>query len=143
MNALRALVAPLAREGRFFSDVRVSGAHLASLAAVARGEADVAAIDCVTYGLVARHRPAALAGTRVLCYTERAPGIPYVTRADAPEARVERLRSALAATFEAADLAAARDDLLLAGLEIVPLAAYERLAELERRAKRFGYPALR
>ena len=63
-NALRALIAPLARDGRFFGRVEVSGSHAASLAMVAEGAADVAAIDCVSHALLARHRPAALAGTR-------------------------------------------------------------------------------
>ena len=59
-NALRALVAPLAKDGRFFGDVRVSGGHSESLAQVARGEADVAAIDCVTFALLSRCRTPAL-----------------------------------------------------------------------------------
>ena len=63
MSALRALIAPHAASGRFFAEVRVSGAHSASLAMVARGEADVAAIDCVVHALLARHRPGALHGT--------------------------------------------------------------------------------
>ena len=43
--------------GRFFSRVVTSGSHPASVAAVARGEADVAAIDCVTYALLDRYLP--------------------------------------------------------------------------------------
>src|SRR5215475_14223755 len=65
-SALRAAVAPHARNGRFFSSVVVSGSHVASLQLVAAGATDVAAIDCVTHALVARYRPAALEGTRVL-----------------------------------------------------------------------------
>ena len=80
-NALRALVAPLNRRGRFFSRIVTSGSHPASVATVARGEADVAAIDCVTYACLDRYRPSRLEGTRRLCYTARAPGIPFVTRA--------------------------------------------------------------
>ena len=82
-NALRALVAPLNRRGRFFSRIVTSGSHPASVAMVARGEADVAAIDCVTYACLERYRPSRLQGTRRLCYTARAPGIPFVTRAGA------------------------------------------------------------
>src|SRR5262249_9918497 len=82
-NTLRALVATVAKEGRFFGSVAVSGSHMASLAIVASGQADVAAVDCVTHGLLARYRPQALAGTRVLCRTASAPSLPYVTRAGA------------------------------------------------------------
>lgn len=143
MNALRALVAPFSRDGRFFSSVVESGSHLASLAAVARGEADIAAIDCVTHALLARHRPGALAGTRVLCQSEPAPGLPIVARIDHGAPFAERLRAALANAVNDPDLATARDDLLLGGVDVLPDAAYERIAELEQRAIAQGYPELR
>ncbi len=142
MNALRALIAPLSRGGRFFAAVEVSGAHAASLAMVARGEADVAAIDCVTHALLARHRPAALIGTRALCETARAPAPPLVTRADAGEDLIERLRAALRAACEDPGLAAARDDLLLAGIEVLPPSTYRRIIAFARLAARHGYPTL-
>ncbi len=42
MGALRALVAPESREGRFFAEVKVSGTHAASLEMVRRGAAELA-----------------------------------------------------------------------------------------------------
>src|SRR4051794_23404579 len=56
MNLLRAAVAPIAAGRPFFSAVLVTGAHVASLEAVAAGGADLAAIDCVTYGHLTRWR---------------------------------------------------------------------------------------
>ena len=143
MNALRALVAPHHRGGRFFSCVTETGTHAESLALVARGKADVAAIDCVTYALLDRHRPGAIAGTRVLCFTETAPGIPYVTRTDVDDDTVERLQTALTRAFGDPNLAAARDDLFLAGIEVLPHASYYDLVDFERRAVEHGYPKLR
>ncbi len=143
MNALRALVAPHNRNGRFFSEVSETGAHAESLAMVARGAADVAAIDCVTYALLARHRPDATAGTRVLCFSDSAPGIPYVTRTDLDDETVERLQTALAASFDDPNLAAARDALFLAGIEVLPHSIYFDLVDFERRAVEHGYPKLR
>ncbi|MFQ5959129.1 MAG: phosphate/phosphite/phosphonate ABC transporter substrate-binding protein [Alphaproteobacteria bacterium] len=143
MNALRALVAPHHQGGRFFSAITETGAHADSLALVARGEADVAAIDCVTYALLDRHRPGTTAGTRVLCFTETAPGIPYVTRTDVDDDTVERLQTALAFAFADPDLAAARDDLFLAGIEVLPHSVYFDLVDFERRAVEHGYPKLR
>jgi hypothetical protein len=137
-NALRALVAPLARDGRFFGAVEVSGSHVRSLAMVASGAADVAAIDCVTHALLARHRPAALAGTRVLCRTAAAPAPPFVTRAGAAPALVARLRAALHAAIADPALAGARADLLLDGIEILPRAAYGRIPAFARFAARHG-----
>lgn len=143
MNAFRALIAPLSRAGRFFSRVSVSGAHVASLAMVAGGAADVAAIDCVTHALLARYRPAALAGTRVLCRTAAAPAPPYVTRADAGDDLVRLLRAALRAAFAEPKVAAARDELLLDGIEVLPTRAYLRIAAFARLAARQGYRSIR
>jgi ABC-type phosphate/phosphonate transport system substrate-binding protein len=142
MSALRALIAPLSRDGRFFTEIRVSGAHSESLAMVGRGEADVAAIDCIVHALLARHRPAALHGTRPLAETADAPSPPFVTRAGASEDVVARLRAALIETFDDPTLEAAREDLLLAGIEVLPLAAYDRISAFERLAARHGYPVL-
>ncbi len=143
MNALRALIAPLSRGGRFFAAVKVSGAHAASLALVASGAADVAAIDCVTHALLARHRPAALAGTRVLCRTAAAPAPPYVTRADAGDDLVAGLRAALRAALADPRLSRAREQLRLDGIAILPPAAYRRIPALARLALRHGCPTLR
>jgi len=142
MNLLRALAAPLAREGRFFGEVLVTGAHLASLAAVADGRADVAAVDCVTHALAARHRPGLLAGTRVLAETAATPALPLVTRRDAPPGELAALRGALAEVAADPALAAARAELLLEGFEVLPEGAYGRVATLEREAAEAGYPRL-
>ncbi|NIR61539.1 MAG: PhnD/SsuA/transferrin family substrate-binding protein, partial [Gammaproteobacteria bacterium] len=123
-NVLRASIAPLARGGAFFSETLESGAHARSIALVASRRADVCAVDCVTHALMARHGPAALEGTRVLCATARAPGLPYVTRAGIGVDRLERLRDGVRAAFADPALAATREALLLAGVEFLPLAAY-------------------
>ena len=46
MNALRHSIAPLARDGRFFSRVTVSGSHLDSIAALQQGQAAVRCTNC-------------------------------------------------------------------------------------------------
>jgi ABC-type phosphate/phosphonate transport system substrate-binding protein len=141
-NALRSLVAIVAEGGRFFGSVAITGGHQASLALVASGQADVAAIDCATHGLLARYRPQALADTRVLCLTPSAPGLPYVTRAGADADLLGRLRSGLERAFADPDLGAARDALLLEGATVLPLAAYARIDELEKAAIAAGYPEI-
>jgi hypothetical protein len=65
-----------------------------------------------------------------------------VTHARAGADMVARLRSALIGTFDDPALAAARDDLLLGGIEILPHAAYVRIKAFERYAARHGYPVL-
>lgn len=141
-NALRALVAPVAKEGGFFGSVAITGSHTASVARVASGQADVAAVDCVTHGLLARHRPRMLAGTRVLCRTASAPGLPYVTRAGADADLLRRLRAGLERAFADPELVEARGALLLEGAAMLPLAAYDRIDGLEHAAIAAGYPEI-
>ena len=58
MNLFRAAIAPHADGAPFFASVILTGSHQASLAAVAAGGADLAAVDCVTFALLQRLRPA-------------------------------------------------------------------------------------
>lgn len=141
-SAFRASVAPLARSGQFFSEVVMSGGHGASLALVAEGKADICAVDCVTYTLISRHRPAAVANLRVLGETVDAPGLPYVTRADANDDLLKRLRAALFSALDAPDLAAARETLMIAGAEVLPENAYDRIIEIENESRTQGYARL-
>ena len=141
-SALRGEIAPLAHSGKFFSEVIVSGGHANSMALVAEGRADVCAVDCVTHALLSRHRPAAVAGLRVLGETAGAPGLPYVTRADAGDDLLRRLRAALFAALGDPGLAAARDTLLIAGAEVLPNDAYERILEIEQVALAHDYARL-
>jgi len=142
MNLLRHLIAPYAIEGRFFEQVIVSGSHVASLAAVARGDAQVAAIDCVTVGNLARFDPERLRGVRVLAETVRTPSLPYITRASASDAELAALREALFALI--ADPAAKDvcDTLGLRGFEVLPESSFDAVIGLEREAAAMGYPVL-
>jgi ABC-type phosphate/phosphonate transport system substrate-binding protein len=141
-NALRALVAPLAAGGRFFGRVAVSGSHRASIGLVGSGQADVAAIDCVTHALLSRDRPATLAGTRVLCRTATAPNLPYVTRAGADDDLLARLRGGLQRAMADPALTTVRDSLMLTGIAVLPLSAYDRITAMETAATAAGYPEL-
>lgn len=141
-NVLRHMLAPLAAGGRYLGGVVLTGSHRQSLAAVAAGVADLAAIDCVSHALLARHAPSALAGTRVLCASPPAPGLPYVTHDDADDGLVARLRAGLAAALADPRLAPARDALLIAGMEVLPLEAYAAIPAMRRAAEALGYGEL-
>jgi ABC-type phosphate/phosphonate transport system substrate-binding protein len=142
MNVLRRTVAPLARDGRFFSEIIVSGKHPTSIAMIAAGEADVAAIDCVTFGLMARHAPESVAEVRILTETQSAPSLPYVTRHDASSELSQRLRAALHRAAEDPDLASVRENLLLDGFAELSLSDYSVMTEMESEAAALGYPVL-
>ncbi len=142
MNLLRHFVAPHAVEGRFFASVIESGGHVASLAMVAGGEADVAAIDCVTYGNLARFVPERLAGVHILAETAKTPGLPLISRGTASDEEVALLREALARFVVDPKTAPIRDTLGLRGFEIVPADAYDAVLDIEREALALGYPRL-
>lgn len=94
-NVLLSMVAPLRREGGFFAETRFSGSHRASLLALRTGEADIAAIDCVTWALLQRHEPALLSGLCIIDQSPPAPGLPLITGAATSGETLAKLRAAL------------------------------------------------
>jgi ABC-type phosphate/phosphonate transport system substrate-binding protein len=141
-NALRALVAPLAHNGRFFSEVKVSGAHMNSLALLHAGEAQVMAMDCVLYALLNQHRPSALEGIRVICWSEPVPAPPIITSAATEHDVITKFSEVLAAALSDKDAHAAKATMLLDGFEFLPLEAYSRIIDIEGAALRHGYGEL-
>jgi ABC-type phosphate/phosphonate transport system substrate-binding protein len=69
-----------------FSAQRETGGHRLSMIAVARGDADVAALDCRSWALARRFEPAAQE-LRVIGWTARRPGLPYITAPGSPVGR--------------------------------------------------------
>lgn len=141
-NLFRSFVAPHAIDGRFFSSVVETGGHLASINAVASGEADIASIDCVTFGNTLRFDPDRVAGVRILAETAKGPGLPFITAATTPAAQLAALRRALTETIADPELAKVCDTLSLRGISLLGDADYEILAEFDRDAARHGYPAI-
>lgn len=142
-NLLRAAVAPFAREGRFFGDVIVTGSHRGSVAAVVRGDADIAAVDAVTLAALARHEPGLVAGLRVVADTAASPAPPFVTASSTPLEAVAALRAALAAAMADPALAAAREALFLQDVLPAGVDRFAPLLDLRRGAVDAGYPELR
>lgn len=138
-SALRAVIAPFAGGGRFFSQVVESGGHRASMRAVAAGRGDVAAIDAICWALAQRHEPGAWAGLRVLALSPAAPSLPFITaRTRSAQDRtviLDALRRAIAA-----EAAFFRKELLLVDVEPVEDRTYDRMLEMESDARNLGYP---
>ncbi len=146
MNAFRAAIAPHAgaarADGGFFAEVVTTGGHMLSLAALRDGRADVAAIDCVSYGLTARHRPELLRGTRVIGETAAIPGLPLITAAGTGKDTVLALRGALRALIASPEMAWHRATLGLTGFAVLPRATYDSIGAMEDAAVALGYPRL-
>ena len=115
-----------------------TGGHRKSVAAVREGRADVAAIDCVTYAGLQQLAPQEVAPLRIIARSASAPALPFVTRRDIAPSDLEKLRAGLRAAMADPALAGTRAAMLLAGIEIIPLQAYDRMLEMEREADRAG-----
>ncbi len=140
MNLLRHAVAPLARQGRFFGDVKWSGSHAASVHMVRDGAADIAAIDCVTLAYLGEEDPGAVAGLAVLQYSAAAPGLPLIAGGAVPEAWQDALREALLAPGPA--LQAAMRPLRIAAFRHCDAGEYGRIGQLQDLARQWAYPEL-
>jgi len=125
--SLRAIVASMSRNGRFFGRIKVSGAHVRSIEMVRAGEADVAAIACVTHILLGRYRPLCLAGTRILVPTDPVPAPPYVTSRDYPPEAVARAQNALTSVLDRTSRYSFCDDLFIQGVSLAPLQVYSKI----------------
>ncbi|WP_326881785.1 phosphate/phosphite/phosphonate ABC transporter substrate-binding protein [Aliidongia sp.] len=142
MNLLRAAVAELAMGQPFFRTVTWTGSHRGSLALVADGGADLAAIDAVTLAHLGRIEPERVGQTRILGWTAATPGLPFVTARDTDDATVDIMRAALDEIASDPAHAWIRGILLLDGFDPVPEAEYECILALEQRAIDLGYPQL-
>ncbi len=145
MNLLRAEIAPLVRSGEtaFFGGVTVTGSHSASIDAVISGDADIAAVDCVTHALLRRLNPARLAKVRVVASTTRTSCLPLITAASTPGDVVVALKEALDAVARDPDLKPTLDALLIEGFARVPIIHYRAVLRVEQIAVELGYPMLR
>lgn len=132
-HVLRAMVAPLASPGsRFFGRQIITGSHAGSLEAIEAREADVAAIDTVTYTLIKRSMPEALHNFRVLGRSPLAPAPPYITSRMTEADDLERMRDALVDSLADPDLAACRDELMIGGAKLLDIGKYQRIDDMAR-----------
>lgn len=126
---LRKLLEPLPAPQEFLANRCLSGGHRRSIEMLRSGQADFCAVDCVSHALLARHAPGALAGTRILCATERSVGLPYVTSRLLDQDRLRPLREGVFNALEDPELDTIREELLIGGGEVVGLEAYMRMAD--------------
>jgi ABC-type phosphate/phosphonate transport system substrate-binding protein len=97
MSGLIALTRDLEAAGQdltMFSERIETGAHRASIVAIAEGRADVCSVDCRSWHLAQLYEPRA-ADLEVVGWTARRKGLPYITSRHTPPETVARLRTAL------------------------------------------------
>lgn len=141
-NALRAAIAPLALNSRFFDQAMETGSHAASLQAVQQHRADLAAIDCVTFAGLKRDMPHTVEGLCVVGQTQPYTGLPLVTARDTSAGELSALRTALAALVRDPAAAPALEALGIRGFETLPPQSYQVCVDMRLQAEALGYPAL-
>ncbi|MCX2725451.1 phosphate/phosphite/phosphonate ABC transporter substrate-binding protein [Roseibium salinum] len=142
MNAFRHTVAGVAEEGRFFSEVTSSGGHLASLRAVAEGDADVAAIDAVCWHLACREMPELAGRLKPIARTGSVPVLPLITSSRFSDSEAGLITEVIEAVFAAPETQASRARLGIHGFSRLSTADYAGILRMEREAAELGYPAL-
>jgi len=145
MNTLRHQLAPVAAsrqvDGRFFSEVLLTGSHVNSLIWVQSQQADVCAVDMVTWHNVSTHRPETAHGLRVLTRTGQAPSLPWICNRHLSAAQQAQLLTAVLALPQREPAACAA--LRLTGFKPSTLADYRVITAMENEAAALGYPVLR
>ena len=141
-NALRALVASSTEQRPFFAAANKTGAHYRSIEAVRQGQADMAAIDAVTWAHWQHSHPDLAAELRVFGQTEPYPGLPLITSLQTPPVLLLALRRALHTVATATPYAAVRAPLLISGFEATTLADYQTCLDMQELAFSKGLQAL-
>jgi len=145
MNTLRHQLAPVAAsrqiDGRFFSEVLLTGSHVNSLIWVQNQQADVCAVDMVTWHNVGTHRPETAHGLRVLTRTSQAPSLPWICNRTLTATQQAQLLAAVLALPQREPAACAL--LRLTGFKPSTLADYRVITAMENEAVALGYPVLR
>jgi ABC-type phosphate/phosphonate transport system substrate-binding protein len=143
MNLFRATLAPIAETDVFFASVVQTGSHRASVAAITAADADIAAIDTVTYATLIRHEPDLTAPLKIVARSPASPTLPFVTSANTSIETIAALRLALQQVMTDPRLADDRAVLALAGIVTANVDALAPILSLEQSAIRYGYPDLR
>jgi ABC-type phosphate/phosphonate transport system substrate-binding protein len=145
MNTLRHQLAPVAAsrqvDGRFFSELLLTGSHVNSLIWVQSQQADVCAVDIVTWHNLSTHRPESVQGLRVLTRTHPAPSLPWICNRALNATQQTQLLATMLALPQRERAACAA--LRLTGFKPSTLADYRVITAMENEAAALGYPVLR
>lgn len=121
-HALRGSLAQLGVGTPFFQSRTWSGSHRRSLAALREKTADIAAIDCVNWALMARYHPQETAGLVAIGETALTPGLPLITSRHTSPETLSTLREALSAAAQESTFS---DSLFINGFSPASRADYD------------------
>ncbi|MDH4565333.1 phosphate ABC transporter substrate-binding protein [Pseudomonas sp. BN414] len=141
MNLFRHRLAPLQQRGTFFSNVIHSGSHRESLRLLRENQADLAAVDSVTYAHLARYAPTEVANLRLIERSAPSPSLPYIGSVNLGNDEAERLREAMNQALNELPQVAE----ILSIREVLPAKEddYRILLDYQQQAIAHGYAELR
>ncbi|NCF35582.1 MAG: PhnD/SsuA/transferrin family substrate-binding protein [Gammaproteobacteria bacterium] len=142
MNVLRHALAKLGARPHYFAETRITGGHHASIETVATNQAQLAAIDCVSYQLIADQDPDLIAAVRVIGQSEPTCGLPLVMPTAGYSRQLKETWVAALNQGLAGVPSTARKTLHLDRFESVELNDYRSIVELEKFAHKAGYAEL-
>jgi len=123
LSGYRAVRAMIGKPESFFTSVAESGGHRLSARMVAKGNADVAALDAVCWHLLQEHEPATASQLKVICWTQKRPALPLITS-------LATSRNINASLREVLRSISPPDKLAISGFEVLKKAEYEQLSAL-------------
>lgn len=141
-HSLQGLLSSVHRDGRFFKEVIFSGSHCESLAAIQRGEADISAIDSVTWALVQQNLPELGRGLISIGTTASMPGLPLITSEHTTAAGIKQLRQALSRLVREPEWQPVCAPLLIAGFTPTDRENYRPVYENVMAVKKSGLTIL-
>ncbi|WP_147321346.1 phosphate/phosphite/phosphonate ABC transporter substrate-binding protein [Rhodoferax lacus] len=145
-NALRALVSRSATPRPFFAHTVMTGAHYRSIEAVRSGQADMAAVDAVSWALwqqdQQRDQTGRAAELRVFGQTDTYPGLPLITSLQTASEVLAALRQALQRIASDPAFAAVRAPLRITGFKATTPADYQRCLDMQALAFAAGLHTL-
>lgn len=101
-------------------------------------QADIAAIDCVSFALLQRDDPSAVVGLKIIAKTDAVPGLPLITSVTTSEKELIQIRQAIRATINSPEATSAKAMLLINGFSVLPWSAYNVIKQMEEKAAELG-----
>lgn len=140
MNVLRYQASLHTTNGRFFSNFNTSGSHTESMRAVATGDADIAAIDAISYHHIVKSDPMLANAIKVMGQSVYTTGLPFITHNNEQMDRSVLIDALNQCVEQSSDTN--RERLKLIRFSEVSEADYDALIRLETEAIAAGYPTL-
>jgi len=142
MSAFRALLAEHGIKPGFFGDAVCSHGHRASVSMVTSGEADTAAIDCVTWALLQKYAPHECDAVEILAWTPDSPGLPYAVPAEVDDQTIAAYRRGIERALAEPAAQSGREALMIDGFAPLTDVDYGEIDAMETRARERGLPSL-